>query len=158
MISSTVEYALRAMVNLSALGPEMAANSETIAASTGVPQGYLSKILRDLVVAGLVVSQRGPNGGFSLARPPEQITMLDVVNAVDSIQRIQKCPLGNPEHVRLCPLHRRIDHALDLIERQFRGTTLAEIIEEGSAKSKPGSTCRSLTTPLARPEKPRRGE
>lgn len=130
MLSQTSEYALRAMTHLAALDAGVAANSEAIAARTKVPQGYLSKVLRDLVVAELVTSQRGPNGGFTLMRPPEEISLLDVVNAVDPIQRIKRCPLGNPQHLKLCPLHRRIDQAIDMIERQFRETTLADLIAD----------------------------
>src|SRR5690349_511493 len=111
MFSSTVEYALRAMMHLASLdgAPE---TSERIAAQTRVPSGYLSKVMRDLVVADLVTSFRGRRGGFVLARPPASITILDVVSAVDPIRRIDKCPLDNPAHAELCPLHRRLDQAL----------------------------------------------
>src|SRR5690606_21746762 len=126
------EYALRAMAHLATLEPGVTANSEAVAAATQVPQGYLSKILRDLVVAELITSQRGPKGGFALARPAREISMLDVVNAVDPIQRIRKCPLGNPAHVELCPLHRRIDDAIAMIEREFGRTTLAEVVDSNT--------------------------
>ncbi len=129
MLSQTVEYALRAIVHLAGLEPGKAVNSESIAEQTKVSQGYLAKILRDLVVAGLITSQRGPNGGFTLARPAGSISMLDVVNAVDPLQRVTKCPLGNPLHVELCPLHRRLDDATAMIEGEFRRTTIAEVVE-----------------------------
>lgn len=132
------------MMHLAALPSGAAANSESIAERTKVPQGYLSKVLRDLVVAELVTSQRGPNGGFTLAREPSRISMLDVVNAVDPIQRILKCPLGNPAHVKLCPLHRRIDDALDTIEREFGKTSLAEVLAESG---KGGGQCKTLVSP-----------
>lgn len=148
MLSQTIEYALRAMIHLAALEAGTSANSETIATHTKVPQGYLSKILRDMVVAGLVHSQRGPNGGFSLARAPDQISMLDVVNAVDPIERIKKCPLGNPAHVDLCPLHRRLDDAMGMIESEFKRTSLAEVLET-SEKAAP--MCRTLGVALGRP-------
>lgn len=151
MLSQTVEYALRAMTHLAGLSAGSALNSESIAAQTKVPQGYLSKILRDLVVADLITSQRGPNGGFALARPADRISMLDVINAVDPMQRITRCPLGNPAHFDLCPLHRRIDDAMAMIEREFNRTTLAEVIESGG---KPGPQCRSLTFPTVRGKKP----
>jgi len=144
MLSQTVEYALRAMVHLAGLDPGVAVNSESIASHSKVPQGYLSKVLRDLVVAELVVSRRGPNGGFTIARPPEKVTMLDVVNAVDPIQRIRQCPLGNPAHLKLCPLHHRIDEAADFIERKFGATTLAEIL---AGTPKPGDRCKALASP-----------
>ncbi len=142
MFSQTVEYALRAAAHLAALDGK-AVNSENIAAATQVPQGYLSKVMRDLVVAGLVVSQRGPNGGFTLARPPDRISILDVVNAVDPILRIRQCPLGNPAHLKLCPLHRRLDDAAAQIEETFRRTSIAEVLPGSDGARR----CGQLTRP-----------
>ncbi|MDZ4831802.1 MAG: Rrf2 family transcriptional regulator [Phycisphaerae bacterium] len=127
MLSSTAEYALRAAVFL-ASSDGVPANSERIAEVTKVPSGYISKVMRDLVVAQLVSSQRGPNGGFALARPASEITILDVVNAVTPIQRIRSCPLGDPKHISLCPLHRRLDDAIAAIEQGFASTTLNELL------------------------------
>lgn len=129
MISLTIEYALRAMVCLSSARPNECMNSEAIAERTKVPKGYLSKIMRDLVVGKLVDSQRGPNGGFILARTASQISILDIIKAVDPINRIHECPLGNPAHVKLCPLHRRLDDSLANIERDFKETLLSEVLE-----------------------------
>lgn len=147
MLSQTIEYALRAMTYLASTDGAAASNSESIAERTKVPKGYLSKILRDLVVAELIVSQRGPNGGFSLSRPPHQISMLDVVNAVDPIPRIRKCPLGNPAHLQLCPLHRRLDDATAMIEAEFRRTSLAEVLETNIQSA---GQCRTLAAPTIR--------
>lgn len=124
-------------------------NSETIATRTKVPPGYLSKVLRDLVVAGLVHSQRGPNGGFCLVAPASQISMLDIINAVDPIERIKRCPLGTRSMWSFAPvLHLRLDHALSLIEREFGRTTLAEIIHSNNASNNPSSPqCQSLLAP-----------
>lgn len=127
MFSQTVEYALRAMMCLASLGGP-AVNNDTVAGKTNVPPGYLSKIMRDLVVADLVRSFRGPHGGFSLARDPSAITILDVVNAVDPFQRIRRCPAGDPFHGELCALHQRLDNLLAEIERTLRRTTLAEVL------------------------------
>lgn len=147
MISQTIEYALRAMTHLAALEAGVSVNSETIAARTKVPPGYLSKVLRDLVVSGLVHSQRGPNGGFALVARADQISMLDIINAVDPIQRIKRCPLGNPLHVELCPLHHRLDNALAMIEKEFGRTTLAEILASNNESgSKSSRHCQSLVS------------
>lgn len=135
MLSQTVEYALRAMTDLASLPPETASNSESIAERTKVPKGYLSKVLRDLVVAELVVSQRGPSGGFTLARSARDISILDVIRAVDPIKRITECPLGNPEHIDLCPLHRRLDESIAMVEREFARTCIAEVMETNAAGS-----------------------
>lgn len=137
MFSQTVEYALRAMLHL-ASGDGTAQTSERIASMTGVPAGYLSKIMRDLVLADLVRSYRGPTGGFILAKGAADISLLSVVNAVGPIQRIQSCPLGRADHVQLCPLHRRLDGVLASIESTFRQTSLAELITD-SPESKPST-------------------
>lgn len=151
MFSQTVEYAMRAMVFLASLEGE-SASSERIAENTRVPPGYISKVMRDLVVGGLVSSQRGPKGGFTLARRSSDITILDIVNAVDPIRRIRSCPLGNPLHVDLCPLHRRLDDALAHIEKTLASTTLGEIIRT-AAKAYGGGgkrRCRGLVAPTIR--------
>src|SRR5579859_4777598 len=91
MLSQTVEYALRAVVYLAG-HPGAPRTTEQIAKVTRVPQAYLAKVLHSLSLAGLVRAQRGLGGGVSLARSPQQVTILEVVNAVDPIRRIQSCP------------------------------------------------------------------
>ncbi len=71
--------------------------------------------------------------GVLLVKPLAELTMLDVVNAVDPIKRIKTCPLGLSSHgTRLCPLHAKLDRALADAERAFGGTSLAEILQEPS--------------------------
>lgn len=132
------------MLHIAGLPPDATISSELISQSTHVPAKYLSKVLRDLVIAKLITSQRGPRGGFALAKPAKDISLHDVVQAVDPFKRIESCPLGDPNHVKLCPLHRRLDDAISLIEQQFRVTSLAEIIAE--AKPKP-DLCRIFLQP-----------
>lgn len=130
MFSQTVEYALRAIVHLASNAPK-ACTTEDIARATRVPQAYLAKVLQNLVQAGLVRSQRGVGGGIALVKKPEDLTILEVVNAVDPIIRIQTCPLELAAHgVNLCPLHRRVDNALAMVEKAFADTTLREILDE----------------------------
>ena len=132
MISQTVEYALRAAVHLASKAPAPQ-TTEEVAQATRVPRAYLSKVLQSLGRAGLVHSQRGLGGGMTLAKPAAKITILEVVNAVDPIQRIRTCPLGLSAHgVRLCPLHKRLDSALAAVEAAFDETTLAEVLAEPS--------------------------
>ncbi len=130
MISQTVEYALRAVVHLAAESPKSCTTSQ-LATVTQVPAAYLSKVLQSLTRAGIVKSQRGIGGGVSLASTPASLTILDVVNAVDPIQRILTCPLDLKTHsTNLCPLHRRLDNAMAEVENAFRTTTLAEVLGE----------------------------
>jgi Rrf2 family protein len=130
MISQSTEYALRAVVCL-AEEPDSRLSTARIAETTRVPPGYLSKVLQALARAGLVTSVPGRVGGFRLTRSPTSITVLDVVNAVDPVKRIESCPLGLRSHrTRLCPLHRRLDEAAEALERAFAATTIAEIVGE----------------------------
>lgn len=136
MFSQTVEYALRAVVYLAGEAPHCR-TTDQVAEATRVPKAYLSKVLQGLARAGIVHSQRGIKGGMTLARSAEEMTILEVVNAVEPIQRIKVCPLGLAAHgARLCPLHKRLDNALASVEEAFRSTTLAEILRTPS-KSKP---------------------
>lgn len=130
MFSQKVEYALRAVVYL-AQNPGEGRTTEQIAQATKVPPAYLAKVLQGLVHAGVLRSQRGLGGGVALVRDPEELTILEVVTAVDPIRRINECPLGLAAHgVDLCPLHKRLDHALELVEVALRQSTLAEILAE----------------------------
>jgi Rrf2 family nitric oxide-sensitive transcriptional repressor len=130
MFSQTVEYALRAVVFLAYAAPA-ARTTEEIHAATKIKKAYLSKILQGLAKKGIVQTQRGVGGGVSLARSPDQLTILDVVNAVEPIKRIRTCPLGLSSHgVRLCPLHKRMDEALASVEGAFARSTLAEVLAE----------------------------
>jgi len=132
VFSQTVEYALRAVVHLASEAPAPR-TTDQIAAATRVPRAYLSKVLQGLVRGGVVHSHRGLGGGMSLVKSPEDLTILEVVNGVEPIQRIRTCPLGLAAHgVRLCPLHRRLDDALAIVEKAFAATTLAEVLAEPS--------------------------
>jgi len=132
VFSQTVDYALRAVLCL-ATRPHQAQTAEQIARWAAVPAGYLAKVLQVLGKAGIVRSQRGLGGGFTLVKSPETLNVLEVVNAVDPIQRIECCPLGRAAHsIKLCPLHRRLDAAIALIEDSFRSCTIADLIVESS--------------------------
>ena len=151
MISQTAEYALRAVVALGSQrnGPM---TTQQIAARTLVPAGYLSKVLQSLGRAGLVEGQRGQGGGFALSRPMQEITVLDVINAVDPVQRIERCPLGRPEHKhRMCPLHRRLDLGIALMEQVYSRTTIEELLYDSdpvrSLCEMPGDPCPNVTKP-----------
>lgn len=131
MISQTAEYALRAMLCLAARNG-VASGTSAIAESTRVPAGYLSKVLQALARRGLVISTSGRRGGFRLARSATEVSVLDVIQAVAPFARIRKCPLGIGSHDgQLCPLHRRLDEAMESFEKAFAAVTIAELLQEG---------------------------
>jgi Rrf2 family protein len=129
MFSQTAEYALRAVVYLASQAGQ-ARTTQQIARATKVPTGYLSKVMQGLGRAHVVQSQRGLHGGFTLARPATELTVLDIIQAVDPIQRIHSCPLGIKGHINLCPLHRRLDLAMKLVEDALQKSSLAELLAE----------------------------
>jgi Rrf2 family transcriptional regulator, nitric oxide-sensitive transcriptional repressor len=130
MMTQTVEYALRAVTTLAYHEGEPA-TTEGVAEMTKVPVAYLAKILQGLAKAGIIRTQRGVGGGVALAKPASELTILDVVNAVEPIRRYKTCPLGIQSHgSRLCPLHARLDKSLADLEAAFGGVTLADIIAE----------------------------
>jgi len=132
MFSQTVEYALRAAVHLAIKSPDAQTTAE-IAEATKVPLAYLSKVLQGLREKGIVRLQRGLGGGVSLAREPTELTILDIVSAVEPFQRIKTCPLDLKSHgTQLCALHKRMDASLKNMEDAFASTTLAELLLESN--------------------------
>ena len=130
MFSQTSEYALRVVVYL-ASQEGRPTTTHQIAAATRAPEGYLSKVLQDLGRAGLVKSQRGLHGGFVLGRNPEDLTVFDIVERVDPMPRIVRCPLHIDSHgINLCPLHRRLDDAISMVEKILRESTIAGLLAE----------------------------
>jgi Rrf2 family protein len=128
LLSQTVEYALRAVVALAHEEgrPTVTAN---LAKQTDVPMGYLYKVLQQLGRSDLVQSQRGSKGGFTLRKKPEDITLLEVINAVDPFKRIHRCPMDQIQEVDvLCPLHQRIDEAMAALEKAFAETKIDELL------------------------------
>ncbi|MCP4190035.1 MAG: Rrf2 family transcriptional regulator [Planctomycetaceae bacterium] len=147
MISQTVEYALRAIVTI-AQHEGVPCTAQKISAITQVPAPYLSKMMQGLVRASLVTSKRGLHGGFVLMKEPTELTILEVVDAVEPFKRIRECPLNIDTHSgTLCPLHRRLDNAMEMVENSFRDTTVADLLAQ------PGSV-----TPLCEENKVMTGE
>lgn len=130
MISQTSEYALRAALCLAARSDASPASAHEIAEAIRVPPGYLQKILRMLARNGILLAQRGTNGGFSLAKVPTAISILDILKASETeIPRITRCPLGIKGHAQLCSLHRLLDDEMARAERTFATTTLADLLD-----------------------------
>ena len=133
MISQTVEYALRAIVTV-AQHDGTPCTSQQISEITQVPAPYLSKLMQGLVRANLVTSKRGLHGGFVLTKDASELTIWEITDAVEPFKRIRECPLGIGSHAGvLCPLHRRLDDAMALVEKSFRETTVTELLSEAGS-------------------------
>lgn len=128
LLSQTTEYAVRAVLFIAARHPSTVRASE-LAESLELPRNYLGKTLGALARAGLLVSTRGPSGGFRLRRPPSDISLSEVTRAfVPPAPR--RCLLGlgpcgqNPD----CPVHQRWLPSAQLIDRFFDSTTIADLV------------------------------
>ena len=86
-----VEWALHSCLTLAWLGDEAAVPTARLAAAFELPAAYLNKQLQALSKAGILASTPGPRGGFRLARRPEQITLLDVVTAIEGPDEAFRC-------------------------------------------------------------------
>lgn len=93
-LSQTSEYALRALAQLAVVEDGKPMRAADLAAQTHVPSAYVSKVMRKLVVAGLVSGTKGHHGGFKLARAPEQIRFIEVIQAVDPLPAAEPCAFG----------------------------------------------------------------
>lgn len=127
-LSQTAEYALRAVVWL-AENAGVPQTTQQIADGCRVPAGYLAKVLQPLVKAEVVSAQRGLGGGYVLQRDPAELTMLDVISAVEPVQRIRSCPLKIATHgSQLCALHRALDDAMAQVEKQLGEQTVLDLL------------------------------
>jgi Rrf2 family iron-sulfur cluster assembly transcriptional regulator len=128
-ISQTGEYALRAMVELALRYPGHALSAVELAQVTNVPVHYLSKVLRRLVAAGLLRSQKGHGGGFVLTRAPNRIRFTDVLRAVDEAPVSGRCAFGwkKCDASRPCPLHPAWTALTESLMRWADDTTLGTI-------------------------------
>lgn len=132
MISKTAEYALRAVASLAAKQPG-ASSANELAGQTNIPRRYLHRVLQDLIESELVRSRPGPGGGYELVEEADKVTILDVINAVDPIERIRSCPLGLPSHTDLCPLHKELDQAYAATEAAFRNVTIRQLLDSATS-------------------------
>ena len=130
VLSQTAEYAIRAMAHLASRereGPGLRASD--LADEISVPLPYLQKILRRLVVAGLLSSQKGHGGGFKLCRPPKQVRFSEILRAADFELDDTRCAFGwgdcDPAHP--CPMHPAWQRLNESMARWADSTTLADV-------------------------------
>ena len=136
-LSQTAEYALRAAIWLG----QNVGNPQTtqqIADGCQMPASYLAKVLQPLARAGIVSAQRGLGGGYVLEREIDTLSLLDVVNAVEPVQRIHTCPLKFSSHGKnLCPLHRALDNTMAAIEKDLATQTIGGLLKQVKNPSRP---------------------
>jgi len=127
-LTQTTGYAVKALGCLSRAGESR--QTADIAKVAGVPKPYLSKIIQSLARGGLVVAKRGIGGGITLACPPEEISLLQIVEAVEGQGWLGDCLLGFDECTSMttCPTHDFWQRIRREITQELRRTSLASVI------------------------------
>lgn len=131
--------------------------AKEVSECTGIPQAYLSKILHSLGGSGLIQAKRGYRGGFTLARPADQISILDITEAVEGEAWLPKCLLGLADcsQLRACPTHDFWSKECCKIEVELRRTTLRVVAEFERSRGTHIGTCCDTEEPDNTPERPR---
>ena len=129
-LSKLTDYAVVVLVRLDS--GNVVQTSPGIAASIGIPEPTVAKVLKSLSASGLVTSQRGAKGGYRLARGLEDIGVGDVIRAMDGPIALASCVEGSVtgcDSSALCPVRGRWDPVNDAIQRALSGITLADMRE-----------------------------
>jgi Rrf2 family protein len=129
-ISTRGRYATRMTVLLAAQGPDASLTKTEIAAAEGISAGYVQQLMMSLRLAGIVDSHRGREGGFSLSRPADQISVADVLRAVEG--DVMPAPCQGPAHCRRsidCPTRKVWEEAALMLNGLFGKTTIASLVE-----------------------------
>ena len=136
-LPESTEWVLHATASLAQLDPGSAASAAQLAEHYGLPAAYLAKQLQALVRAGVLTAVTGPRGGFRLARPADQITMLQVVEAVDGGSPFYTCneirqrgrAASPPEQCReACGLAATMAAAEGAWRQSLRTVTIADVV------------------------------
>lgn len=107
LFSNRCELAIQTMLYLSSEGEEKLIAVQEIAERMDIPRQFAAKVMQELVAAKLAISQKGKNGGFTLAKPAREITIIEIIKAIDGSDIFSKCVLGFPgcSLNEPCPIH-----------------------------------------------------
>lgn len=135
-ITRQADYALRAMLYLARLEPQERAATSKIAEFQQIPSSFLAKIISQLSIAGLIHTSRGAGGGVSLARKPEEISLLDVVEAIDGPITLNECT-RDPSICSFgdsCPIHEVWCETQKEMVRKLEQATFDKLLEREREK------------------------
>lgn len=132
LLSNACEYGLRASLYVATRADEGYVPIRRIAEALSISGPFLTKVFQQLTQAGLMTSYRGPKGGVALAKPADEITLHDLVVAIDGPDLFTECVLGLPgcgDHTP-CPLHARWTSERLRLHALFTSTTLAALADD----------------------------
>lgn len=123
-------YAIQAILYIAIRGEKRIGGKE-IAEKLGIPAHFLSKILQSLTEQGILDSQKGASGGFSLGKPKANIKLLDIVQAIDGLDVLNQCVLGFPgcgDDSTPCFMHGRWGSIREEIQKMLSEDTIEDLI------------------------------
>lgn len=131
-ITRQADYALRAMIYLAKMEPTQRAATSQIADVQHIPPSFLAKIISQLSIAGLIHTSRGARGGVTLARAPEDISILEVVEAIDGPIALNECTSvsGTCQFGDDCPMRPIWCDTQDELISKLRSTTFAQVLPQ----------------------------
>lgn len=129
MLSKSCEYGLRAMLYLASLNQPGYVSINTISDELDISFPFLTKIFQKLNDAGLLNSRRGPKGGVALIKEAHEVSLYEIVVAIDGDELFEECVLGLPGcgQAKPCPLHEQWADERERVEKMFRRSTLADL-------------------------------
>ena len=131
-ITRAGEYGVLGLMHLARCHPGQRAMIDEMSRQEGIPKSFLAKIFQNLAKAGLVRSVRGSGGGFALARSPAEISVLEIVEAVEGRIVFQRCKQDKPEceHIGGCALCSLFERAQDGVKDVLTRTSLRDLIQQ----------------------------
>ena len=136
LYSKGCEYALRALTYAASHSEDGRFQAKDVCEKTDIPESFTRKVLQSLVQGGFLQAVRGPGGGYELTRPASEITLLDVIEAVEGEDTFDHCVLGFPScgSKRPCPLHETWSQAKRQLMAQLERRTLQELADSTQSK------------------------
>ncbi|NLU49014.1 MAG: Rrf2 family transcriptional regulator [Syntrophomonadaceae bacterium] len=136
-ITRQTEYAIRTLLELAKMPFGQLLSARTISEKQDIPEVFLKKTIQILARANLVFTQRGTQGGVRLAKPADQITLMEVLTAVEGPLAINVClasgyPCPNKPH---CGVRRILERAQAALAAELGKETLADILAEANSSS-----------------------
>lgn len=133
MLSNTSKYAIRALIYLELFSsPEKKLGIKHIAQKLDIPAPFLGKILQVLAKQQLLVSSKGPNGGFYLKKPALDITIMEVIEMIDGKDTFDNCVIRTTpcDDSRPCSIHHKAGPLMEALKRLYSTETIADLVSE----------------------------
>ena len=132
MLSRACEYGIQATIYLAKKPEREYTLIREISKGLSIPHHFLGKIMQTLVKKGILTSHKGPKGGLALSKKPEEITMMDVVTAIDGTDSITRCIMGSKkcDENSTCPLHVAWCDNLEKIKLMFLHKSLSQLVHD----------------------------